>query len=152
MVYTLNLQVWRPSPTVQTTGCYRLVGNNQFTSLSLANTVAIVTPLPQAQIEFQPGDVLGFSLENTDGTDGGVLLLRDSNEQGDSGYETEEVWYGDTVFNNRECPNPVGTGPGRILNMRTSAAPVISVSYGKLISACFIMSKLGTGIITQLLP
>ena len=65
MVYTLYLQVWRPSPTVQTTGCYSLVGNNRFTSVPLFNQVAVVTPLSEARIKFQPGDVLGFSLENT---------------------------------------------------------------------------------------
>ena len=37
-LYTLDLQVWRPSPTVDDstgTGCYSLVGNNRFTSISL---------------------------------------------------------------------------------------------------------------------
>ena len=125
--YTLNLQVWRPSPTVEITGCYSLVGNNRFTSVSLTAQVAIVTPLPQAQIEFQPDDVLGLSVENT-------ILLIDSLEQGDNGYETEEVWYADVsdaIIGHRECPNPVGTQPGRILNTITSAAPVISISYSK---------------------
>ena len=64
MIYNLDLQVWRPSPTVQTTGCYSLVGINRFTSVSLTNSVAVVTPLPQEWIEFQPGDVLGFNIEN----------------------------------------------------------------------------------------
>ena len=139
-VYTLHLQVWRPSLSVEATGCYTLVGNNMFTSVPLANGVAIVTPLPEDRIQFQPGDLLGFMLENTDGTDGGVVLLRDSFEQGDGGYETEEVWHADvsnTVSGNRQCPYPVGIGPGRILNTHTSAAPVISISYSKLISARF---------------
>jgi hypothetical protein len=134
-VYNLDLQVWRPSPTVQTTGCYSLVRNNRFTSVSLANQVAVVTPLPQEQIEFQPGDVLGFNLENTDRDDGGVVTLIDSPEQGDGGYETEEVWYADfrnPVFGNPECQLAVGNQPGRVLNTMTSAAPVISASYSKL--------------------
>ena len=134
-LYNLDLQVWRPSPTVQTTGCYSLVGINRFTSVPLPNQVAEVTPLPREQIEFQPGDVLGFNLENTDGDDGGVVLLMDSSEQGDSGYETEEVWYAD--FSNPviagECQLVVGSQPGRMLNTMTSAAPVISVAYGKII-------------------
>ena len=136
-VYTLHLQVWRPSPTVQTTGCYSLVGSNMFTSVPLANQVAVVTPLPEDRFQFQPGDVLGFMLENTDGSDGGVVLLRDSPEQGDNGYETEEVWYADAsnpVIGNAQCPYPVGTGPGRVLNTFTNAAPVISVSYSKFIN------------------
>ena len=134
MVYTLDLQVWRPSPAVQTTGCYSLVGSNRFTSVSLIDQVAMVTPMPEMRINFQPGDVLGFSLENTDGSDGGVVLLMES---GDQGYETEEVWYADAsnpVIGNRECPYPAGTQSGRMLNTFTSAAPVISVSYGKFIN------------------
>ena len=47
LMYTLDLQVWRPSPMVKTTSCYSLVGNNRFTSVSLNSSVAVVTPLPQ---------------------------------------------------------------------------------------------------------
>ena len=134
--YNLDLQVWRPSPTVQTTGCYSLVGINRFTSVPLPNQVAEVTPLPQEQIEFQPGDVLGFNLENTGGDDGGVVILMDSSERGDSGYETEEVWYADfsnPFFGNGECQLVVGGQPqaGGGLNTMTSAAPVLSVAYSK---------------------
>ena len=140
MVYTLDLQVWRPSPTVETSGCYSLVGINRFTSISLVNQVAMVTPLPQERIEFQPGDVLGFYTENPDGKDGGVVILLDSGEQGNNGYETEEVWYADTsnaIVGNRGCLYPVGSQPGRSLNTFTNAAPVISVSYGKMIPVYF---------------
>ena len=136
MIYNLVLQVWRPSPTVQTTGCHSLVGINRFTSVSLANGVAVVTPLPQEKIEFQPSDVLGFSLENTDGDEGGVVILMDSSERGDSVYETEEVWYTDfsnLVFPNGECQLAVGSQPGRNLNTLISAAPIISASYSKSI-------------------
>ncbi len=135
-LYNIDLQVWRPSPAVQTTGCYSLVRNNRFTSVPLANQVAVVRPSPQEQIEFQPGDVLGFNLENTDGDDGGVVILMDSSNQGDGGYETEEVWLADfsnPVFGNEECLLAVGSQPpGRALNTMMSAAPVISVSYGKM--------------------
>ena len=142
-VYTLSLQVWRPSPTVKTTGCHSLVGGNLFTSVSLMNQVAIVTPLPEERIEFQPGDVLGFSMEDTsERNGGGVVILYDS------GYETEEVWYADlsnAVVGNAECPYPVG----RVLNTFTNAAPVISVSYGMRIlsaSATFTSFKLDTSL------
>ena len=143
-LYILNLQVWRPSPTVETTGCYSLVGQNQFTSVSLTNQVAVVTPLPQAQIEFQPGDVLGFSLENTNGNDGGVVLLMDYSDRDDNGYETEEVWYADfssPVVGDGECQVAVGSQPGRALNTYTNAAPIISISYSKFIPACFTIAS-----------
>ena len=132
-VYNLDLQVWRPSPTVQTAGCYSLVGNNRFTSVSLTDQLVMVTPQPQERIEFQPGDVLGFSLENTEGDDGGVVLLRDSEEQGDYGYETEEVWYANisnTVSDNGPRVHPFPASRG--LSTSTRAAPVMSVSYSEL--------------------
>ena len=65
--YTLDLQVWRPSATVDDstgTGQYSLVGNNRFISITLSDEVAIVTPSPQDYIQFQPGDVLGFYVED----------------------------------------------------------------------------------------
>ena len=136
--YILNLQVWRPSPAVEATGCYSMVGINRFTSVSLTNQAAVVTPLPQEMIKFQPGDVLGFSVENTNRDDGGAVLLMDYSERGDGAFETEEVWYGDAsnpvIAGNGQCPFPVGSQPGRILNTFTSAAPVISVSYSKFIN------------------
>ena len=136
MKYTLNLQVWRPSPTVQTTSCYSLVGNNMFTSVSLSSQRTMVTPLPQERINFQPGDVLGFSLKNTDGSDGGVVMLMDSAKNGDSSYETEEVWHADFNSFTFGTKLTVGTQPGSDLNTFISAAPVISVAYGKLIPSC----------------
>ena len=83
--YTLDLQVWRPSPTVDDstgTGQYSLVGNNRFTSISLSGRVAIVSPSPQDYIQFQPGDVLGFYVEEArDGNDGVVVLTSSSFHQ-----------------------------------------------------------------------
>ena len=75
--YTLDLQVWRPGLTVETTGCYSLVGNNRFTSVSLSSRVAMVTPLPQERIQFQPGDVIGFYVESGRGGDRGVVVVDD---------------------------------------------------------------------------
>ena len=130
--YTLDLQVWRPSPTVQlaSVGCYSLVGHNVFTSVLLSKQLARVTPLPRERIEFRPGDVLGFSVENIRGGERGVVITQDSAERGDRGYETEEVWYARKnhfTIDNGECPLPVGSN-GQ-LNTFTKAAPVISVSY-----------------------
>ena len=79
MMYTLNLQVWRPSPTTVDgstgSGQYILVGNNRFTSISLSNNVAEVTPSPRDQIQFQSGDVLGFYVEEARNDDRGVNVL-----------------------------------------------------------------------------
>ena len=114
------------------TGCYSLVGNNRFTSVSLSGRVAVVTPLPQNRIQFQPGDVLGFYVENARGGDRGVAILSDLNENGDRGYETEEVWHAniaDLILTNIDCPFPVGASEA--LNTFTHAAPVISVSFSK---------------------
>ena len=64
--YTVDFQVWRPSPTVDSTdtACYSLVGNNRFTLISIHSFLARATPLPQDYIQFQPGDVLGFYMES----------------------------------------------------------------------------------------
>ena len=128
----LSLQVWRPSPSVNETGCYNLVGNNNFSSVSLESELTSVTPLPHEQIHFQPGDVLGFYVENGQQVEyaSGVMMLCDLNEQGDRGYETEEVWYAtNLVFSNAKCLAAVG--PGRLLDSSTNVAPIISVSYSK---------------------
>ena len=54
--YSLNLQVWRPSPTVDdSTGasCYSLVGNNRFTSISPLNSPGVATvELPHLETSY----------------------------------------------------------------------------------------------------
>ena len=96
MEYTLDLQVWRPSPTVDDstdgTGCYSLVGNNRFTSISLdIDQVARVTPSPQDYIQFRPRDVLGFYVEEARDTNRGVVVLNGDDEVR---FTSELVWYG----------------------------------------------------------
>ena len=123
-LYTLDLQVWRPSPTVDEStgrGCYSLVGSNRFTSISLANDLARVTPSPQDYIQFQPGDVLGFYVERGRDDNNGVNVL--------NARSNDIVWYGeiDSPTSTRgSCPYSVG-GDGA-LNMITQAAPVISIA------------------------
>ena len=93
-----------------------------------------VTPLPHEQIHFQPGDVLGFYVENSQPVEytSGVMMLCDLNERGDRGYETEEVWYAtNLIFSNAKCLAAVG--PGRLLDSSTNVAPIISVSYSKIL-------------------
>ena len=129
--YSLDFQVWRPSPTVDDstgTGCYSLVGNNRFTSIPLSDNLARVTPSPQDYIQFQPGDVLGFYVEETkddDDDDGVVVLTRPSS------FTSELVWYASiaptmATSQNGDCPYSVGSNG--VLNTLTRAAPVISIS------------------------
>ena len=135
MMYTLDFQVWRPAANVSITGCYSMVGFNRFTSIPLSDSVtdALSPMLPEQRIQVQPGDVLGFYVENARDRpdDRGVVLARDGSVQGE--YETEEVWYADVnslVFVNLMCQMSVG--PGRGLSSSTNAAPVISVGFSKL--------------------
>ena len=139
-MYTLDLQVWRPSPTVRSTGCYSLVGNNLFTSIALSDQVAFVTPQPLERINFQPGDVIGFSVAQDRERDmkKGVVILRDREERRDREYETEMVWYGhkDDQLADLDCPYPVGTAG--VLSVSSDAAPVVSPLYSKLLLLSFI--------------
>ena len=135
MTYILDLQVWRPSPTVDEsagTGCYSLVGNNRFTSIPLQNFVALVTPSPQDYIQFQPGDVLGFYVEEAlIRTLDGVIIL--TSYDATSSFTNELVWHASIVPTmatslNGDCPYSVGSSG--VLNTLARAAPVISISTG----------------------
>ena len=143
MEYNLDLQVWRPLTTIQNNGCYSLVGSNTFSNIELgSDAVAVLTPSPSSSqtqdiIHFQPGDVIGFNVVRARNADNnGVVVLFDRSMRGDRGYETEELWHADIsngIIVNPMCPFPVGTEPGRVLNTLVRAAPVISVSYSKLV-------------------
>ena len=130
--YFLDLQVWRPSPTVDDstgTGCYSLVGNNRFTSISLSGGVAQVTPSPQDYIMFRSGDVLGFYVEEARQANDGVVVLTEP-----SSFISELVWYASiaptmATSQSRDCPYSVGSNG--VLNTLTQAAPVISISIGE---------------------
>ena len=137
MAYSIDFQVWRPSPTMDDstgTGCYSLVGNNRFTSIALINREARVTPSPGDYIQFQPGDVLGFYVEVVaKETDNGIVIL---NSDMDDSFASERVWYASiapamATSQNRNCPYSVGSSG--VLNTLTRAAPVISISTGNSI-------------------
>ncbi len=131
--FDIDFQVWRPSPTVNETGCYSLVGNYIVRSLVIngtpeANHVARVTPSPQYQLQFQPGDVLGFYVEShgtSSDFDNGVVMLN-------NGSHTNELVYFASIDitsqspQSGSCPYPVGSNG--VLNSTTRAAPVISIS------------------------
>ena len=134
--YTLDLQVWRPSPTVNDstgTGCYSLVGNNRFTLNTLTDGVAkALEPSSSSYIQFQPRDVLGVYVEVAKGDDDGVVIL--TNYDGTTSFTSELVWYASiaptmAASQNGDCPYSVGSSG--VLNTLTRAAPVISISTGK---------------------
>ena len=130
-------QVWRPASNVNDTGCYSLVDDFISTDIPIriqpspTIRVARITPSLADQLQFQPGDVLGFYVESHgDGShpDGdannGVALLT-------SGSNTSElVWYGSIgdattqISRIDSCPYPVKTA----LSSQAHAAPVISIS------------------------
>ena len=113
--YFLDLQVWRPSPTVNDftgAGCYSVVGNNRFTSITLRNLVAQVTPSPQDYIQFQPGDVLGVYVEEAREDDDGVVILTTYDRSTD--FTSELVWYASVTptmatSQNGNCSYSVGS-------------------------------------------
>ncbi len=133
MTYSLDFQVWRPSPTVDDstgTGCYSLVGNNRFTSVSLSGGVAQVTPSPQDYIQFRPGDVLGFYVEEARDFDDGVVLI----SSGDNSARST-VWFASiapsmATSQTGSCPYSVGTN-GVLNSAIRRVAPVISIKTGK---------------------
>ena len=129
-LYTLNLQVWRPSPTTVDdstgSGQYILVGNNRFTSISLSEGVAPslqVTPSVQNQAQFQPGDVLGFYVERARNSDRGVNMVITAS------YTSETVWYA-SVATLYSIGCPISAGSSGVLNSLFQGAPVISIETG----------------------
>ena len=136
--FNFIFQVWRPSSSVNTTGCYDLVDDFLSSSISIATQpeskrVARVIPAPQDQLQFQPGDVLGFYVESYGSTDksdydNGVVVLNNGS------HSSELVWFASVDITAarhsksgmQSCPYPVGTNG--VLSSSTHAAPVISIS------------------------
>ena len=137
--YALDFQVWRPSPTTDPTtgtGCYSLVGNNRFTSISLSRGIAIVTPSPQDYIRYQFGDVLGVYVENASPiltptrSDNGVVI------QITGDFTKDTIWYASiapTMVTSKglDCPYTVGE-LGSLISSRRGA-PVISIATSRCI-------------------
>lgn len=128
-ISTLNLQVWRPSPTEGSdtlgTGFYSLAGNERVSPISLTAGGIIVTPTPGKYAQFRPGDVLGFYLENIVNNDRGVVMLSSVT------YTSELVWYASIASQKGSCLNTISVGNSGDLNTLARAAPVMSVSTSK---------------------
>ena len=131
--YGFTFQVWRPSPTVNTDGCYGLVGENRFPSITLGDQGLVSeTPEPTNIITVQPRDVVGFFvISHRANTNDGIYL--------DSNFNEESVWYHRNTVDDplvgiadpAICPHPVGSQTNRVLISSTNAAPILSVDICK---------------------
>ena len=129
-ISTLNLQIWRPSPTEETdtllgTGYYTLAGNERISPVSLTAGKVLVTPTPGKYAQFRPRDVLGFYMENVIDNNRGVVLLSSAT------FTSEVVWYASVASQEGSCLNTYSIGSSGDLNTLTRAAPVISMSTSK---------------------
>ena len=131
LTYDITFQVWRPSPTVNDSGCYSLVGENVFTSFSFTNGGLVqLSPPNSSIITAQSGDVVGYYTNSRD-TNDGIQLERDSI------YNENIIWYqaigsnGLTPLLDSDCPFPVGSESNRILRSSTNAAPMLRLVTSK---------------------
>ena len=135
--YSIDFQVWRPSPTVDRstgTGCYSLIGDNRFASASLEDGILVVTPSPQDYIMFQPRDVLGFYIRSASIRPSGDVPNGLVVQTSPTRFTSELVWYASISPNIRvlrfdDCLYSVGHR-GNLISS-THAAPVISVGMSK---------------------
>ena len=128
--YDITFQVWRPSPTVTSSngydGCYSLVGENVFTSISFPDGGFVqLSPTPPSNsiITAQSGDVVGYYSNSRRGNNQGIQLERDRD------YTVNIIWYNSP---NTSPNNLVSIGPNGLLPSLTSAAPMLKVSTSKL--------------------
>ena len=151
--YYIQFQVWR-STGIE--GCYDLVGSNsplddedseEFLSPQGDSDDplyrCVVLPVRESQqIEFQPGDVIGYYVDHFSRGDGGIQWIDDSDE--DEGGVL--VHYRDSLprediksqyaigisnINPSACGFPTETSNSYSLSTVASSAPIISLSIGK---------------------
>ncbi len=68
-VYSINFQIWRPMGDNR----FVKIGDNSFPSLTLTDFSLIEeTPSNSEQLDFQPGDVVGYYLEQAGDNNGGL--------------------------------------------------------------------------------
>ena len=113
-------------------GCYGLVGENVFTSITLGDGGLVSeTPEPTNRITVQPGDVVGYFTFSRRNQNEGIQL--------DTSFSDEVVWYHtstDPIMGRGDpavCPFPVGSQSDRVLRSSTNAGPVLSVGVCKCI-------------------
>lgn len=133
-------QVWRPSPTVDSDGCYSLVGEDAFSQNLEGFTGGLVSADlgPSTAITVQPGDVIGY-FTSSDSNDNSRSRI--NREIGIPLFEpdsdSESVWYHSNtpeeplLIGPGACRFPVGLGSDRILRSSTNAAPAFSVDISE---------------------
>ena len=119
-VYTITFQIWRHISGDR----YVKTGENTIPSVRLSNNRIKEEIINSTeQLHFQPGDVLGYYLEQDGDSNGGL--------QFDNSFTQEELWYttGNSGLQN-ECRLEISSGGD--LSLSTSLGPIISVSLSKL--------------------
>ena len=122
-VYNIKFQIWRP-----TSGdSYVKIGENSFPEVQLIDgsggEINEEVQSSSEQLHFQPGDVIGYYLDqNSRDPNGGLQFDRDFNR--------EELWYttGNSDLQN-ECRLDISSGGD--LSLSTTHGPIISVSLSK---------------------
>ena len=119
--YSITFQVWRPTSTNGNT--YVKVGENIFPAVSLSSSAIQETPGPGEGLHFQPGDVVGYYLDqNSDKTDGGL--------QPDTSFAQETLYYA-TGNTDLQSGSVLEVGSNADLSMSTNLGPIISVSFSE---------------------
>ena len=134
-VYNLHFQVWRQETVASESNSslsngtteYVLIGQNPFTNVFPTNGVILATPLPEKQVHFEQGDVVGLYVSGERKETGIVMLTSDQ------GYGMEEVWIddseGDLPVDGDCLCSCFNRGAIKIIvDSVTNAAPVMSVS------------------------
>ena len=120
-VYNIKFQIWRPMGGNN----YVKIGENSFPGVRLESASEINEEVQSSseQLHFQPGDVIGYYLDqNSQNPNGGL--------QFDMDFDREELWYttGNSDLQN-ECRLDISSGGD--LNLSTTLGPIISVSLSK---------------------
>jgi len=127
--YDISFQVWRPSPTVSEDGCYSLVGENLYPSITFSGGGTVSVSPDYSYVTAQPGDVIGYYTNFREGDNNGIQL-EDSNDYSDNLILFRPFSTGESITrNNNECP--LNTGNGGVLMQSTNAAPALRISISE---------------------
>ena len=109
-------------------GCYSLVGENKFTSITFSNHGPISeTPEPSNIISVQPGDVVGYYVLSKRGRDDGIQMNSDD--------DSINIYYNEDNEGNPIELGPdscqVSAGDSGLLASSINAAPQLSIDISK---------------------